>query len=1035
MWAGWVAALVIVTLGSTGAQIYQGCNISAVTDAGGGEYYAVVLTFNGTVSFSKNESGPFNVFTGPYDVAWPRVRSRFRVFTSRYPTLDILTSRETFAQKYPLPNPNVLNGNTLRLMVGVTLDAGEIVTVRYWQPPITPFVDLLVNGISVPSFECLATMPNVTRLVGQATTVDTLVFCPSAYCAPTTYRGVVFTFSRPVVRCNDSGPLTVDNFLSNVSLAQVCSGLTSTYDQRVWNCTGLLPGFESYAIQYDSDGNYYYYLAPFRPSGVCDREYGTQAVSDLRGCQLASLAPISTLYQFSWWWFGQEYLFNSTSRTLVAEYESCGSFVPVNQSQTTLFFHTGPEYGSQFSWFPYSLLRNYETSIDIDALSAALQNYRILAPSLGVDVRTQGSSFGAYQLIPSFVSRIVQSFDENGLYVTFLFKNERERFSSWSETGVTRVLIAETINATRNLLDTAVKLDRDSYFFPGWRFFRPDLWGYVDPGIDGPYFAAMYFYTQPVNVTTFDRDVLRILSVSFRSPGTLVVILNNKLPLREFQLRLLNYSCGAITGRSSDLSSSIVHITVEGGLCPGAYLYAHSNLTWTFQQWFSEDQNITVVNGNLRLFNATLFNRDLGYLLDTLDLEFTPAEELILSANVSLIDLQCDGQRADLVFLESPELGVARFNVSGCNPDVADPVVSLLSASAVTTATRGSQEETDFPVSAPWFPRLVNDFCTTGNLLILQFDYPVVPLETSPLVVTSDCLKAVPIVARGVTDSRIFLKLAAPDTCTISFGIVTDVPARVNVYGDWCQPFAQSLPVGVESVYLMGTERLIVKLNRTFASIAELDASITNPESYYVACPAPSLYQSRVSRLIDYSSDTLRFAVEGCTNQTDATFITTSSYSSQSYLPAIPTLQASVAETVSCVEQGSTVVSARVSGEWELVGGGVTLNSPCQVASVEAWDHDLVFEVSNVTEKEQCVLIANVSLLSVPGFYETIVFPLEACVYSNRLRPSGTFGGMNPDGQVFFVAVVTFGLSAGLVLALAFLYPVCCLSKPRPRGQ
>lgn len=101
------------------------------------------------------------------------------------------------------------------------------------------------------------------------------------------------------------------------------------------------------------------------------------------------------------------------------------------------------------------------------------------------------------------------------------------------------------------------------------------------------------------------------------------------------------------------------------------------------------------------------------------------------------------------------------------------------------------------------------------------------------------------------------------------------------------------------------------------------------------------------------------------------------------------------------------------------------------MGSVEAWDHDLVFEVSNVTGREQCVLMANVSLLSVPGFYETIVFPLEACVYSNRLRPSGTFGGMNPDGQVLFVSVVTFGLFFGLLLALAFLYPACCLSPRR----
>lgn len=142
-----------------------------------------------------------------------------------------------------------------------------------------------------------------------------------------------------------------------------------------------------------------------------------------------------------------------------------------------------------------------------------------------------------------------------------------------------------------------------------------------------------------------------------------------------------------------------------------------------------------------------------------------------------------------------------------------------------------------------------------------------------------------------------------------------------------------------------------------------------------------------------------------------------------------------MAETVSCVEQGSTVVSARISGEWELVSGAVTANSPCQVASVEAWDKDLVFEVANITDGDQCVLTANVSLLSVPGFYETILFPLQACVYSNELRPSGTFSGMALGGQVAFTLIVTFGLAFGILLALAFLYPACCLSRIKREGR
>lgn len=837
-----------------------------------------------------------------------------------------------------------------------------------------------------------------------------------------------------MVRCDTGGPLTALNFnvfgTSTTNLSALCADLESVNDQRVWRCTSFVTN-TNHMIQSTNFGTGVYYAAYVQPVNVCDRQRNSTVVSDLRNCGDAAMAASVGVYTTGTHWFGQTWALDPVARTYRAVYESCGAYVPVNATATPIFYQGGLDIGSAVMWFePTSLMGNTKLAF---ATEANLNNYRLTSTPLNVSMAfVVPPASSTYETLsdtrPRFLVGIYQSLDSNGLYVSFQFNAQ----TTISATNAQIYLFATDINATENVLSYATLVGTNSYFVRGWTSYRSDLWGYAEASGNFVARGYLYLYSERVNATA---TPIVIQSVSFRSPSVLRLSLSNQQALLAFQTNHLNYSCGSIDASYQIISTSVVELTVTGGLCAGAYLYARANLTWSNSEWFSEDQNITVVDGNLRLFNATLFNRDLGYLLDTLDLEFTPAEEFILSANVSLIDLECDGQRADLVFLGSTELGTARFNVSGCNPDVADPVVSLLSVSAVTTATRGSQEEADFPVSAPWFPRLTNDFCTTGNLLILQFDYPVVPLETSPLVVTSDCLKATPIVARGVTDSRIFLKLAAPDTCTISFGIVTDVPARVNVYGDWCQPFAQSLPVGVESVYLMGTERLIVKLNRTFASIAELDASITNPESYYVACPAPSLYQSRVSRLIDYSSDTLRFAVEGCTNQTDATFITTSSYSSQSYLPAIPTLQASVAETVSCVEQGSTVVSARVSGEWELVGGGVTLNSPCQVASVEAWDHDLVFEVSNVTEKEQCVLIANVSLLSVPGFYETIVFPLEACVYSNRLRPSGTFGGMNPDGQVFFVAVVTFGLSAGLVLALAFLYPVCCLSKPRPRGQ
>lgn len=1015
----WLLLLLLLVSGVADASFLVSCNISSFpgTTVTGNpfETYAVILTFNGTVTTSLTDA--------THDWGWPNARALFRVTLDSQPDVDIVTRLENLMVNQ-LPNVNTYvlpGGPILRFIPGVTLVEGDTITVRYWKPPITPLSQLLVNGVPVTDFECRATMPNVTRLVSSVTLAQ------DSY---SSFKTPVFTFSRPVAPCgNLAGALVPDNFYLNATtnFSRVCTGLTSFSDGRVWYCSGLATGYQQYLTALDPGE---LFLGQVYLRNVCDRQYGTAAQVDTRFCRESQFVLQTTL-ETNPGTFGQQWIFNTTSRSVVASIDSCGNYPPMNQSENTIFYRTGTPYGSQAMWYQYT--PGFPNTAGI----GDIEQYSLQVPQLNVSV--PGS---AYAIVPmDILGRVAIELEEGSsgsVLVHFITASAYLNVPGGMIT-CNPFLVDPANDTTFNVISVAVDLGTAAgsriYRVPQWTLFRPLVFGYLGAAANYYLYDYMLYYSQPVSMTTLDPDVLRILSASFRSPGTIALTLNNKLPLRAFNLHLLNYSCGAVTGRSDDLSSSTVQITVEGGLCADAYLYAQTNLTWTSRQWFSEDQNITVVNGNLRLFNATLFNRELGYLLDTLDLEFTPADELVVSANVSLINLQCDGQRADLVFLSSPELGVARFNVTGCNPDVADPTVSLLSASAIITATRGSQEETDFPVSAPWFPRLINDFCTTGNLLILQFDYPVVPIETNPLVITSDCLKAVPIVARGVTDSRIFLKLAAPDTCTISFGIVTDVPARVNVYGDWCQPFAQSLPVGVESVYLMGTERLIVKLNRTFASIAELDASLTNPESYYVACPAPSPYQSRVSRLIDYSTDTLRFAVEGCTNQTDATFITTSSYSQETYLPAIPTLQASVAETVSCVEQGSTVVSARVSGEWELVGGGVTLDSPCQVESVEAWDHDLVFEVSNVTEKAQCVLIANVSLLSVPGFYETIIFPLQACVYSNRLRPSGTFGGMNPDGQVLFVSVVTFGLFFGSLLALAFLYPVCCTSKLRAQRR
>lgn len=851
------------------------CNISsfsAVTSTGNPfETYAVMLNFNGTVTTSyTNVDG--------HDWAWPNARAFFRVTLDSQPNVDIVTRLENLMINHS-PNVNTYvfpGGSVLRFIPGVSLVEGDTVTVRYWKPPIAPLSQLLVGGVPVTDFECRATMPNVTRLVSSVTLTR------DSY---SSFKTPVFTFSRPVAPCGSPlASLTPDHLYLNATtnLSRICTGLASVSDGRVWYCSGLTAGYAQYLTALDPGE---LFLGQVYLNSVCDRQYGTVAQVDTRFCRESQFVLQTTLDTTAST-FGQEWIFNTSSRAIVASVDSCGNYPPLNQSENTIFYRTGTPYGSQAMWYRYS--PSFPDTAGIDGI----ENYQFVVPQLNVSV-----SGGAYAIVPmEILGQVLIELEEGSstavlvhLRLALGYLNNRYLVTS------TPVLIDPLNDTTINVLSGAVYLgvsDGDMiYRVPQWTLFRPSVYAYLVSGPGYYLYDYMTHYSQPVPMTTLDTDVLTILSASFRFPDTLALTLNNKLPLREFQLHLLNYSCGAITGRASDLSASIVQITVEGGLCPGAYLYARSNLTWTSRQWFSENQNITVVNGNLRLFNATLFNRDLGYLLDTLDLEFTPAGELITGANVSLIDLQCDGQQAQLTFLSSPDLGVARFNVSGCNPDVANPTVSLLSASAVITATRGSQVDTDFPVSAPWFPRLTNDFCTTGNLLILQFDYPVVPLETNPLLVDSDCTRANPIVARGVTDTRIFLQLAAPDTCTISFDIVTDVPARVNVYGDWCQPFAQSLPVGVASVALMGTDRLIVRLNRTFASIAELDASLTNPESYYVACPLPSTYQSRVSRLIDYSNDTLRFAVEGCSNQTDASFFTTSSYSQESYLPVISTLQ------------------------------------------------------------------------------------------------------------------------------------------------
>lgn len=893
-----LSVLVSVLLVTTQAQIYQGCNISAVetteptTGFYGGAYYALVLTFNATVSLN---------LTSTTAVAWSRVRQRMKLFTSRNPNYDILVYREPSYQRIELFNPYLLLNNTLRMEIGVTLESGEVVTLRYFQSPVDRTVDLLAGGKSVPSFECVAVMPNVTRLTGQVTVANPV---ESDYLSPpaVTYQTVVVSFSRPVVNCATGGSLTTSNLWyyppspygtsAGLALSTICTGLESLYDQRSWNCTGPKAAFTTHAIPYNDNSFDFKFVAPIKAIGVCDREYNTTVVQDLKYRIPTCITPSVELMTVRQWWLTSSWVIDTSAIPLrvVAAYPFTGVYIPVNSSESSLFYQGGLNYGSQIMWFPPKIL-----SMTVNQAGATIlaEGYRIVSSPLGINLTLGMSQFDYFadsgSFPPVIVTAIWQVLGDEGLFIYYAV-SLTPPLAYWP--NFRSVLIANGINPTYNLINSASSLNGfNSWLIPGLTHFRDDLWGYLEGTYTGDGPTDVYVYSWPINSTV--ERVIQVVSAGFFAPSTIRLNLNNSLPLIAFQLGLVDYSCGNVTAYTlSGTDVSVVDIEVEGGLCYNASLSLGFNLTWSSSEWFSVAQVFrAIANESLVLFNATLFNRELGYLLDTLDLSLTPATELVDSVNVSMIDLRCDGARAQLVFLSSPFLGVARFNVTGCNPDVANPTVSLLGIDALRTQSRRSAPVSNFPVSAPWFPRLTNDFCTTGNLLILQFDDPVVPLETNPLLIESDCTKANPIVARGVTDTRIFLQLAAPDTCTISFDIVTAVPARVNVYGDWCQPFAQSLPVGVASVSLLGTERLIVRLNRTFTSIAELDASLTNPESYYVACPTPSTYQSRVSRLIDYSNDTLRFAVEGCSNQTDAAFFTTSAYSRESYVPVISTLQ------------------------------------------------------------------------------------------------------------------------------------------------
>jgi len=421
----------------------------------------------------------------------------------------------------------------------------------------------------------------------------------------------------------------------------------------------------------------------------------------------------------------------------------------------------------------------------------------------------------------------------------------------------------------------------------------------------------------------------------------------------------------------------------------------------------------------LVLTKAQLFNRDAGYTLNTLDMYFDTAEWIwYTELDVTGIQLICDEQLATLEPIPAPIAGVARLNVTGCNPDVDGPTVSLLN-DVIHTNTRSNEETFNFPVTVPWFPRLLRSFCTTDYILILEFDDPVVPLYTAPMNISSTC--SVPVVAKGVADKRVFLQLAGPDSCTIWFDVVTEVQAIIQISGDWCQPSADALPVGIQNVTMESAAVMVVELNRTIDSAAELDASLVDPSSYAIACEENDL-ASRVTRLLGFSDSVLRFAVDGCSNDTDVTVLTSSRFSATARFTSLAVAPEVGSNTLTCASGDTTRVTATITGDWVLESGYATENSLCTVTGTDVWDKSVVFTVANLTNIDQCTLVANVSLTTSPGFYRTVLFPLQSCAFAQPFDPTGEFSGMDDGNKVAFVLFVIIGLTVMFLLAVSVAY-------------
>lgn len=664
------------------------CRLEQITTSEFGVFYALVLDFLGTVSFSRAEGS-----LDP-DINWPRVRARMRITSSRAPQYDLITAREQLYESvFPSDqNPYVLSGSQLRVVVGLTLEEGENVTIRYWQPPVSTLVDLLVLGRSVPSFECTATMPSVTRLVSQVTVYNYAYFivnAPTVGLPAMEIETIMLTFSRPVVRCDTGGPLTVANFLvsdalgSYVSLSVLCAGVESVYDQRTWRCTGFSLNTD-YAFL--SDVTEAYYARYIQPTGVCDRARNSTVVSDLRDCWDAAVTSTGGVVQNGLEWFGQNWVFDPVARTMAFQYESCGSYPPLNSSSSTpVYFQGGlSDASSTYSWFPVSIL---PVTSSVTGGFTSTWNYSIVYPPLGFNftllpVNPSVSSalvqtYNAYR--PQILVRIAQSINETdgGLLVTFVYS-----FSS-STLQNRPVLIASGINATLDWLQdrtTSIALSH-TWSLPGLAFYRTDLWGYIEAIRTTGAHAYLQTYSQPVNATV---ALLRVESATLSVDGTTLRLVFNQTSgstLRGFESSLISLTpCIESSLTLVSVNSTFVDLATAGGLCPGATLTLQANVTWSTQDWFYLPQTFSsftvtpLVFTEVRLLNGSLLELYVPLETDASELFFDPAQ----------LRLTCNGSA-------TPATVYPNGTVTGCWPPLGVRL-EILGAGALTDGVRELNE-------------------------------------------------------------------------------------------------------------------------------------------------------------------------------------------------------------------------------------------------------------------------------------------------------------------------------------------------------